>query len=64
MLINNAGYGHIGTVEDLPMEAARALLETHLLGALALIKEVLPEMRRRRAGLLCWLHRQATRRPP
>jgi NAD(P)-dependent dehydrogenase (short-subunit alcohol dehydrogenase family) len=50
VLINNAGYGHIGTVEDLPIEAARTLLETNLLGALAMIKEVLPEMRRSRAG--------------
>jgi len=50
VLVNNAGYGHIGTVEDLPIEAARALLETNLLGALAMIKAVLPDMRRRRAG--------------
>jgi NADP-dependent 3-hydroxy acid dehydrogenase YdfG len=50
VLINNAGYGHFGTVEDLPIEAARALLETNLLGALAMIEELLPEMRRRRAG--------------
>jgi NAD(P)-dependent dehydrogenase (short-subunit alcohol dehydrogenase family) len=50
VLINNAGYGLIGTVEDQPLEAARAMMETHFFAALAIIKTVLPEMRRRRSG--------------
>ena len=50
VLVNNAGYGQVGTVEDTPIEAARAALETNYLGALAMIKAVLPEMLERRAG--------------
>src|SRR5579871_3246752 len=50
VLINNAGYGHIGTVEDEAIDAARAMMETHLFGALAMIKAVLPGMRQRRSG--------------
>ena len=50
VLVNNAGYGHIGTIEETPIDAARAVLETNLFGALAMIKAVLPEMRQRRAG--------------
>ena len=50
VLVNNAGYGLIGTVEDQPIEAARAMMETHFFGPLAIIKAILPEMRQRRAG--------------
>jgi NAD(P)-dependent dehydrogenase (short-subunit alcohol dehydrogenase family) len=50
VLINNAGYGHVGTVEQATIEDARAMLETNLLGTLAMIKAVLPEMLQRRSG--------------
>jgi len=50
VLVNNAGFGQIGTVEDTPLEAARAVMEANLFGALAMIKAVLPEMLERRAG--------------
>ncbi len=50
VLVNNAGYGQIGTVEDTDVEQARAVLETNLFGALAMIKAVLPEMVARRSG--------------
>jgi NAD(P)-dependent dehydrogenase (short-subunit alcohol dehydrogenase family) len=50
VLVNNAGHGQIGTVEDTPLEAARAMLETNYLGALAMIKAVLPEMLARKSG--------------
>jgi NAD(P)-dependent dehydrogenase (short-subunit alcohol dehydrogenase family) len=50
VLVNNAGYGLLGTVEDQPIEAARAIMETHFFGVLAMIKAVLPEMRQLRAG--------------
>jgi len=50
VLINNAGYGQIGTVEDTPIDQARAILETNLIGALAMIKAVLPGMLERRSG--------------
>lgn len=50
ILVNNAGYGHMGTVEETPEDIARALMETNYLGALRMIRAVLPEMRERRAG--------------
>jgi NAD(P)-dependent dehydrogenase (short-subunit alcohol dehydrogenase family) len=50
VLVNNAGGGQIGTVEDAPIENARAMMETNLFGALAMIKAVLPEMRARGSG--------------
>lgn len=50
VLVNNAGYGQLGTVEDTPIEAARAAMETNFFGKLALIKAVLPEMLERASG--------------
>jgi len=50
VLVNNAGYGHIGTVEESSLEDARAMMETNYFGKLAVIKAVLPAMIARRAG--------------
>ena len=50
VLVNNAGYGGLGTVEDAPIEEARAMFETNFFGTLAMIKAVLPGMIARRAG--------------
>jgi NAD(P)-dependent dehydrogenase (short-subunit alcohol dehydrogenase family) len=50
VLVNNAAYGQVGTVEDTPIEQARAVMETNLFGTLAMIKAVLPEMVARRSG--------------
>jgi NAD(P)-dependent dehydrogenase (short-subunit alcohol dehydrogenase family) len=50
VLVNNAGYGGLGTVENAPMEEARAMFETNYFGTLAVIKAVLPGMVERRAG--------------
>jgi len=50
VLVNNAGSGHIGRLEELSLEAVRGQFETNFFGAVALIKAVLPGMRRRRAG--------------
>jgi NADP-dependent 3-hydroxy acid dehydrogenase YdfG len=49
-LINNAGYGLIGGVEQVDLNQARANFETNFFGTLALIQEVLPAMRRQRSG--------------
>lgn len=49
-LVNNAGYGHMGSVEEASVEDARAMMETNFFGPLALIKAVLPDMIARRAG--------------
>lgn len=45
VLINCAGYGEFGSVEETSLEDARAQLEVNVLGAVALIQAVLPGMR-------------------
>ena len=50
VLINNAGYGSYGAVEDIPLDEARRQFEVNLFGAAALIQQVLPTMRSRRSG--------------
>ncbi|HZY74076.1 MAG TPA: oxidoreductase [Edaphobacter sp.] len=49
-LINNAGYGHEGTLEESSMDALRKQFEVNVFGAVAMIKAVLPFMRKRREG--------------
>ena len=49
-LINNAGYGHEGTLEESPMEELRQQFEVNVFGAVAMMKAVLPYMRSRRGG--------------
>ncbi len=49
-LINNAGYGHEGTLEESSMEELRQQFEVNVFGAVAMTKAVLPHMRARRAG--------------
>ncbi len=50
VLINNAGYGHEGVLEESPLEAMRHQFEVNVFGAVAMIKAVLPGMRERRSG--------------
>lgn len=50
VLVNNAGYGHEGLVEESSMAEFRSQFEVNFFGAVALTKAVLPRMRERRAG--------------
>ena len=50
VLVNNAGQGLYGRVEDTPADAFREALETNALGAHHAIRAVLPHMRRQGAG--------------
>ncbi|ARP84586.1 short-chain dehydrogenase/reductase [Bordetella genomosp. 8] len=50
VLINNAGYGLVGVLEELDLEALRQQFEVNVYGPVALIQAVLPGMRKRRAG--------------
>jgi NAD(P)-dependent dehydrogenase (short-subunit alcohol dehydrogenase family) len=50
VLINNAGYGHEGTLEESPIEEMRRQFEVNVFGAVGMMKAVLPFMRERRSG--------------
>lgn len=50
VLVNNAGYGLIGAVEEVDEEAARAIIDTDLLGPLWTTQAALPLMRARGSG--------------
>ena len=52
VLINNAGYGQMGALEDVPMDAARRQLEVNLIGVARLNQLVLPHMRARKSGTI------------
>lgn len=52
VLVNNAGVGHFGSVEDSQAEDVRALFETDFFGAAGMIREVLPHMRENRSGAI------------
>jgi short-subunit dehydrogenase len=49
-LINNAGYGEYGPIEDADLERVRTMFETNVFGLARLTQLVLPAMRRSRAG--------------
>jgi NAD(P)-dependent dehydrogenase (short-subunit alcohol dehydrogenase family) len=50
VLVNNAGYGHEGILEEVPLDDVRRQFEVNVFGAIAVIKAVLPHMRKRRSG--------------
>lgn len=50
ILINNAGFGHFGFVEEITETEAREQLETNVLGSLWMIQAVLPIMRQQQSG--------------
>lgn len=50
VLVNNAGYGHEGILEESSLADMRRQFEVNVFGAVAMIKAVLPGMRQRRHG--------------
>jgi NAD(P)-dependent dehydrogenase (short-subunit alcohol dehydrogenase family) len=50
VLVNNAGYGHEGVVEESSLDELRAQFDANVFGAVAMIKAVLPGMRECRSG--------------
>jgi len=50
VLINNAGVGYMGTVEDLNLEDWRRQFETNFFGVVRVTQAILPHMRERRRG--------------
>ena len=45
VVVNNAGFGYAGAIEDTSIEEARAQLEANFLGVLRVLHQVLPHMR-------------------
>ncbi|KAK3628139.1 hypothetical protein LTR56_014268 [Elasticomyces elasticus] len=52
VVVNNAGYGLRGVLEDLSIAQIRAQMETNFFGALAVTKGAIPTFRERRSGTI------------
>jgi NAD(P)-dependent dehydrogenase (short-subunit alcohol dehydrogenase family) len=52
VLVNNAGYGYLGAIEESEEHETRAMFETNFWGLAKLIHAVLPGMRKRRNGCI------------
>ncbi|WP_232660615.1 SDR family NAD(P)-dependent oxidoreductase [Pseudonocardia sp. TRM90224] len=50
VLVNNAGHGLVGALEELSDAELQAVIGTNVIGALAVTRAVLPHMRSRRSG--------------
>ena len=50
VLVNNAGFGSYGAIEDVPMDEARYQLEVNVFGAMRVTQLVLPKMRENKFG--------------
>ena len=50
IVVNNAGYGHFGMIEELTEEEVRAQIETNLFGALWVTQAALPYLREQGSG--------------
>jgi NAD(P)-dependent dehydrogenase (short-subunit alcohol dehydrogenase family) len=59
VLVNNAGYGTIGAIEEFSMDEIRAQMETNFFGAIAVTKAVLPIMREKGSGHIVQISSQA-----
>ncbi len=52
VLINNAGMGITGPIEDTPTDEMRKVFETNFFGAIEVMKAVLPQMRKQQSGVI------------
>lgn len=52
VLVNNAGYGSYGAIEDVSIEEARKQFDVNLFGLAMLTKKVLPYMRKQHSGTI------------
>ncbi len=52
VLVNNAGYGLFGCLEDLSMEELKAQFETNFFGVVRVSQAVIPVMRKQKSGII------------
>ena len=52
VLVNNAGMGISGSIEDTPTEEMRNVFNTNFFGAIDVMKSVLPQMRQQKSGTI------------
>ncbi|XP_007241286.2 retinol dehydrogenase 8-like [Astyanax mexicanus] len=50
VLINNAGIGLVGPLESIGIDEMKKVFETNFFGVIRMIKEVMPDMKKRRSG--------------
>jgi short-subunit dehydrogenase len=55
VLVNNAGFGHLGPVAAMDVDVIRRLIEVDLLAAIELTRSLLPGMIERRRGAICFV---------
>jgi NAD(P)-dependent dehydrogenase (short-subunit alcohol dehydrogenase family) len=63
VLVNNAGISHYGTVELMPWDWLREMMETNFFGPVRTIRAVVPTMRARRSGSIVNVSSMAGRIP-
>ncbi len=54
-VVNNAGYGQYGAIEDVPLEDWRRQFDVNVFGGLAVTRAALPAMRDRRHGTIVYV---------
>jgi len=52
VLVNNAGYGFMGSVEDSTLDEIKAQFETNFFGAIRVMQKVIPIMRKKKTGTI------------
>ena len=52
VLVNNAGYGLFGCLEDLSMDDLKAQFETNFFGVVRTLQAVIPIMRKQKSGII------------
>ncbi len=62
-LVNNAGVGLLAPLEGMTLANARAVFETNTLGTIAMTQAVVPQFRRRRAGVVVNVTSSVTLKP-
>jgi NAD(P)-dependent dehydrogenase (short-subunit alcohol dehydrogenase family) len=52
VLVNNAGIEVRGSIEEMPLSEFRSTMETNYFGVIRCVKQVIPQMRQRRSGVI------------